>query len=188
MVQPDDGLKVTCSMRASDLSDEHIPPGMEDVLHWVDGELLIRPQYKVRQDAEQRRTCPPMTELQIQESWGFLAGGFGIGVDTRLLSAGKAMLAALEAGDGRAALAHFNEASRLDPVAAEGLVRDTRRRLSPGGAAARWLYATRRSQEMIAALEAGDQPRALENLLRAARVEPGVAAGHVEVARKRGLL
>jgi len=170
------------------VSDEHIPSGMDDILAWVDGELLIRPEYKARQDAEQRRTCPHMTELQIQNSWGVLAVTFGIGVDTRLLSAGNAMLAALEAGDGRAALAHFNEASRLDPAAAEGLVRDTRRKLSPGGAAARWLYATRRGEEMVAALEAGDQPRALENLLAAARVEPGVAARHVHVARERGLL
>ena len=165
--------------------EECIRVGMEDVVHWVDGELLIKPEYKAQQDAEQRRRSPDMTELQIQSSWGVLEITFGIGVDRRLLSAGEAMLAALEAGDGRAALEHFTEANRLDPVAAEGFVRDTRRKLTKGAAAARWLFATQRGEAMVAALEAGDQPKALENLLAAARVEPGVAARHVEAARRR---
>lgn len=102
--------------------------GMEHVAHWVDGELLITPEFKAQQDAEQRRRSPDLTELQIQRSWGVLAITFGIGFDQRLLSAGEAMLAALEAGDGRAALQHFTEANRLDPVAAEGFVQDARRR------------------------------------------------------------
>jgi len=175
------------SAKVSDEPDEPVPDGYEDVLHWVDGKLLIKPEFKAAQDANQR-SHPDVTELQIQSSWGILAITFGIGIDTRLLSAGKAMLAALEAGDGRAALKHFNEASCLDPAAAEGFVRDTRRKLTPGGAAARWLFATRRCEAMIAALEAGDEAGALENLLLAAGVEPGVAARHVEVARRRRLL
>jgi len=170
------------------LSDECVPAGFEDVLHWVDGELLIKPEYKLEADAESRSGPSAMTELQIQTSWGILEVTFGVGIDKRLLSAGKAMLAALEAADGRAALKHFTEANRLDPVAAEGFVRDTRRKLTPGGAAARWLFATRRCEEMIAALEAGDQAKAQESLLLAARVEPGVAARHIEVARRRRLL
>ncbi len=170
------------------VSDECVPVGLEDIGHWVDGELLIKPEYKAQQDAEQRQCSPDMTELQIQSSWGVLEITLGIGVDRRLLSAGEAMLAALEAGDGRAALRHYTEASRLDPATAEGFVRDTRRNLTKEAAAARWLFATRRGEAMIAALEAGDQPEALENLLAAARVEPGVAARHVEAARQRRLL
>lgn len=157
-------------------------------LHWVDGKLLIRPEYKAQQDAEQRRRHPEMTELQIQRSWGILEITFGIGIDTRLLSAGEAMLAALEAGDGRAALRHFTEAHRLDPIAAEGFVRDTRRKLTPWAAAARFLFAMHRGEAMTAALEAGDGAKALENLFAAARVEPGVAALHVRAARARRLL
>ncbi len=170
------------------VSDESILVGMDHIVHWVDGDLLIKPEYKAQQDAEQRKRSPDMTELHVQSSWGVLEITFGIGIDQRLLSAGKAMLAALEAGDGRAALKHFTEANRLDPAAAEGFVRDTRRKLTKGAAAARWLFATRRGEAMIAALEAGDQPEALENLLAAARVEPGVAARHVEAARRRRLL
>jgi hypothetical protein len=65
----------------SEASDESIP-GFEDVVHWVDGELLIKPEYKAEQEAQQRRRHPEMTELQIQASWGVLQVTLGIGVDT----------------------------------------------------------------------------------------------------------
>lgn len=116
---------------------------IEDIVHWVDGECRIRPEVRTRWDDETRRRHPEMTEEQILASWGVLEITFGITIGPpepadimqakfvrfrRAARVGEAMIAALEAGDGLAALKHLAEARRLDPVVAEAHVRAARGR------------------------------------------------------------
>lgn len=116
---------------------------IEDIVHWVDGECRIRPEVRAQWDDETRRDHPHMTEEQILASWGIIEVTFGITIGPpepadevqarfvrrrRAMRVGEAMIAALEAGDGPAALQHLAEARRLDPVVAEINVRAARGR------------------------------------------------------------
>lgn len=116
---------------------------IEDIVHWVDGECRIRPEVRTQWDDETRRDHPHMTEEQILAMWGALEVTFGITIGPpqaadnlqgkfgrwrRAMRVGEAMIGALEAGDGPAALEHLAEARRLDPIVAEIHVQTARGR------------------------------------------------------------
>jgi hypothetical protein len=118
-------------------------PELDDTIHWVDGECRIRPEVRERWDDELWLKRPDMTEAQIRWSWGALEATLGITIGppepadvvrekhdrrARAARAGEAMIAALEAADGPAALAQLAEARRLNPVVAEAHVRAARER------------------------------------------------------------